>query len=126
MTEVGGFQYMLRARATKIGPWEKYTICFDTIQRSYSIKSQASGLWVSSEQNYGGIYYGLLRARAGSIGSWERFDGFNHEDVWNFRSRRNGLFVSAELGYSGADYALLRARANAAGPWETFGLLLLG
>jgi hypothetical protein len=126
MTEVGGFQYMLRARATKIGPWEKYTICFDDVRHTYSIRSQASGLWVSAELSYGGMYAGLLRARASSIGSWERFLGWNHEETWNFLAPQNNKYVSAELGYSGPDYALLRARASAAGSWEAFGLLFLG
>jgi hypothetical protein len=126
MGETGPYKYMLRARATKIGPWEKYDICFDDVSHVYFIKSRASGLWVSAELGYTGALEGLLRARASSRGSWERFIGITHEEVWNFRSAPRFHYVSAELGYLYEQNGLLRARATAAGPWEAFGLLFLG
>lgn len=67
----GGNYAMLRARATSIGPWEKFDInCFVA---TCTIKSLANGLYVSAELDYTGGNYAMLRARASSPGPWETF-----------------------------------------------------
>jgi hypothetical protein len=110
---------MLRARATSIGPWERFEICYTTTYGThFSFRSLANGLWVSAELGYGGSLYGMLRARAGSIGSWEKFYGGNE-----IQSEANWKWVSAELGYGGGYYAMLRARADSVGPWEDWSFI---
>jgi hypothetical protein len=65
---------MLRARATAVGPWEKFTITrWGPNPSMYTIRSQANGRYVSAELGYGGVRHGMLRARATSIGNWEKF-----------------------------------------------------
>ncbi|MEV6487598.1 hypothetical protein AB0M20_03010 [Actinoplanes sp. NPDC051633] len=106
---------MLRARATAIGPYERFEICYATATR-FSIRSWANGRWVSAELGYTGSRYGMLRARATSIGPWERFNSTFSE----IQSDENRRWVSAELGYSGSLNGMLRARAGSAGPWENW------
>jgi hypothetical protein len=65
---------MLRARATSVGAWERFTMVFIDVNGStYTAFRAANGLWVSAELGYSGSEYGMLRARAGSIGPWELF-----------------------------------------------------
>jgi hypothetical protein len=69
---------MLRARASKIGPWEKFI--FEptnpklnlTLQLGY-IKSAANKRYVSVEYGYTGTSSRMLRARARPKGPWETF-----------------------------------------------------
>jgi hypothetical protein len=122
---------MLRARATAIGPWERYTICFDYTDHSYSIRSPAANAWVSAELLYPGIRAGMLRARANAVGPWEKFDIVdNGGQGRTIRSLANDRFVAAEFVYvdppSGDPRkGMMRARtgADAIGPWELFYLL---
>src|SRR6266498_3316638 len=70
----GGDHGMLRARATSVGNWEKFTIArWGPNPAMYTIRSQANGRYVSAELGYGGGRYAMLRARATSIGNWEKF-----------------------------------------------------
>ncbi|GDY32848.1 fascin domain-containing protein [Gandjariella thermophila] len=111
---------MLRARATAVGPWERYTICTDTRSGLSSIASQANRRIVSAELGYSGGDYAMLRARATAVGPWELYRIVSAGSGLAIISAANGRYVSAELGYSGSRYAMLRARATAAGPWEQF------
>ena len=120
-----GWDGRLRARATAVGPWEKFTfVCLDGANDIYAIKSVANGRYVSAELGWGGNDYGMLRARATSIGPWERFrvrsTGGGSSITWTIQSMANSRYVSAEVGWTGDRYGLLRARATAIGPWEQF------
>jgi hypothetical protein len=106
---------MLRARASSVGPWERFEICYSSVALThFSFRSLANGRWVSAELGYTGSRYAMLRARATSIGPWEKF--FANE----IQSEANGRWTSAELGYTGATYGMLRARAGSIGPWENW------
>jgi hypothetical protein len=63
---------MLRARASIVGPWERYNVVSCGFGCS-AIQSQANGLFVSAELGYSGDQHGMLRARAFGIGPWEQF-----------------------------------------------------
>lgn len=117
-----GSEYaMLRARATVVGPWEKYTVCKVPDGGYWTIQSQATGLYVSAELGYGGDEYAMLRARASVVGPWEQFTfGSCGTGCAVIRSLANEKFVSAELGYTGDQAGMLRARATVIGPWEQF------
>jgi hypothetical protein len=110
-------KYMLRARASTVGSWERFEFCWGVNNNpaNVAIRSLRNGKWVSAELGYGGGRYGMLRARADRIGPWETFSGFA-----GFRSLANGKYVTAELGYTGSLDAMLRARADSYGPWERF------
>lgn len=115
----GASNGMLRARATVVGPWELYTICFNG--SASTIQSQANGRFVSAELGYGGANNGMLRARATVVGPWEKFSfGSCGTGCVTIHSTANNRFVSAELGYGGANNGMLRARATVVGPWEKF------
>ncbi len=94
----------------------------DCVTVTTSIRSAASGQYVSAELGYGGDQYGMLRARAGAIGPWEQFNLCRNSatSTYAIRSAASGQYVSAELGYGGDQYGMLRARAGAIGPWEQF------
>jgi hypothetical protein len=112
---------MLRARATTIGPWEKFDICDDTTAGYWYIASSDNLDYVSAELGYTGANYAMLRARATSVGPWEKFTvACDSAGQLVFISQANALAVSTELGYSGAEHAMLRARANTIGPWEQY------
>jgi hypothetical protein len=117
MTYTGVDQYMLRARASTVGSWERFEFCWGVNgnDANLAIRSLRNGKWVSAELGYGGGRYGMLRARADRIGPWETFNG-----ALGLRNVTNWKWVSAELGYGGGLYAMLRARASSYGPWEKF------
>jgi hypothetical protein len=108
---------MLRARATRVGPWEQYEFCWGVNGNgaNLAIRSRANNRWVSAELGRTGNDYGMLRARATSIGPWETFNG-----GLGLRNNSNLKWVTAELGQTGSRDAMLRARANSYGPWEHF------
>lgn len=111
-------KYMLRARASSPGSWERLEFCWGTgggNPLNVSIRSLQNGLWVSSEQGYTGARWGMLRARASSIGPWEVF----YSDR-GLQSRASWRWVSVEMNYSGSLRYMLRARATSPGPWEQF------
>ncbi len=69
---------MLRARATAIGPWEKFTLFCHLLpfgpQFAYLvIQSQANASYVSAELGYTGGSYAMLRARATAISNTELY-----------------------------------------------------
>lgn len=116
-----GMNYaMLRARATVIGPWERFRLCFHFSNGTYTFYSLANNRYVSAELGYSGPNYAMLRARATVIGPWERFRIQWFPTYVTIRSAANNRLVSAELGYGGIRYAMLRGRATAVGPWEQF------
>jgi hypothetical protein len=118
---------MLRARATTIGPWEQFSLCYDSTAAYWYIISDANGMYVSAEFGYTGNDYAMLRARSTSIGPWEKFTLTCHVlpigPQWSYltiQSQVNGNYVSAQLGYTGSDYAMLRASAQSVTPTEEF------
>jgi hypothetical protein len=127
----GGDQYgLLRARATQVGPWELFEECWyvDTSGRYvYTLRSEASGKYVSTEYDFGNNEYGdslymVLRARADSPGTWEHyFIGVPANWEMDLQSVKINRYVSAEVLYQGAYVGVLRARATQVGPWEIFG-----
>lgn len=111
---------MLRARATSVGPWERFWLC--AADQSYTIRADV-GHYVSAELGWGGDRYGMLRARAGMAGPWEVFDFWfssPQENHWAISSKVGGRWVSAELGWGGDQYGMMRARGTDLGPWELF------
>ena len=127
-TEIGysGSQYgMLRARASAVGPWEKYTICIDNTTSIVTIQAQANGLFVSTEIGYLNSSYAMLRARASVVGPWEQYflncSSGSHGFCF-IQSKANGLFVAEEDLYWGSGYGMLRARTTpqSIGTWEEF------
>jgi len=118
---------MLRARATTIGPWEKYDLCYDSTGGYWYIVSDANGLYVSAEFGYPGDTYAMLRARSTSVGPWEKFTLTCHvypfgpqTEYLTIQSQVNGNYVSTELSYTGSNYAMLRASAQSVTPTEEY------
>jgi len=118
-----GNAHMLRARATQVGPWERYTVCRDENTFLTDIISQQDSLFVSEEQQYTGADQYELRARAAQFGPWETW--YTAADPCGFCnvlfvSGQNGNYVSEEQQYTGYNQYELRARAATPGPWESF------
>jgi hypothetical protein len=119
---------MLRARATTVGPWEKFDFCDDLTQGWWAISSDANGLYVTAQFGYAGASFGELTASSSSIGPDQKWllscilgppVGPQIAFVL-IQAQTNLNYVSAELGYTGANYAMLRARAATAGQWEEY------
>jgi hypothetical protein len=110
----------LRARATGVGPWEQYDLCFDSSDGTFQLFARGNSLWVSAELAYAAPNTGELRARATAIGPWERFFIDDFGSFITLTSAASGLVVSAELGNPAPNTGMLRARATAIGPWEQF------
>ncbi|WP_214318269.1 fascin domain-containing protein [Nonomuraea sediminis] len=120
---------MIRARATAIGPWEKFKRyeCFGRQERVWAFRA-ANGLWVSSERGYGGAYNGLLRASADTVQEWEIFNmvlggnapGESSNFSWKPYDYAQPYYFSAEWGAGGDHNGMVRARAGQIGPWEKF------
>src|SRR5579859_2547054 len=119
---------MLRARATTIGPWEKFDFCYDATQGWWAISSDANGLYVTAQFGYAGASFGELTASSSIIGPYQKWVlgcvpgspvGPQIEFV-TIQAQTNLNYVSTEIGYTGASYAMLRARAATAGPWEKY------
>jgi hypothetical protein len=66
---------VLRARADNVGPWERFQLCENSDDGSYSIRSMENERYVSAELGWSGDTYGMLRARATEIGPWELLVG---------------------------------------------------
>jgi hypothetical protein len=62
----------LRARATAVGPWERFIFQPDG-RGNEVLRSLANNRLVSAEFGFAGDRYGTLRARATAVGDWERF-----------------------------------------------------
>jgi hypothetical protein len=110
----------LRARATAVGPWEKYDLCFDSSDGTFQLFALGNSRWVSAELGYAAPNTGELRARATAVGPWERFFIDDHGSFITLTSAANRRLVSAELGFAAPNTGMLRARATAIGPWEQF------
>jgi hypothetical protein len=66
----GSSNGLLRARATSVGPWEKFRIPNSALPTIYSL---ANNRYVTTEINWTGSGYGSLRARATVVGDWEYY-----------------------------------------------------
>jgi hypothetical protein len=73
MAYTGDNSAMLRARATAIGPWERYALFHNRRTGRYALFSKANLRFVSTELGYTGGSYAMLRARATAIGPSEQF-----------------------------------------------------
>ncbi|MGW0469470.1 endonuclease/exonuclease/phosphatase family protein [Streptomyces sp. NPDC003027] len=121
----------LRARTAggpeALGSWEKFTLHTADKGATVALRSEANGLYVTTEVNYGDPYAGLLRARGATVGDWQ---GFRLEPQSNgtyaLKSKATGAYVTAEINDSGGDQAMLRARATSVGSWERFEIVDLG
>jgi hypothetical protein len=115
----------LRARATTLGPWEKFTLCYvGSSTTVFTLRSQANGLYVSNEEGYGGDYRYMLRARATSVGPWEEFTMHDPGADLHEITASNGAYVTAELSWTGtSDYAMLHANRSTADYWEKWMIL---
>ncbi len=117
-----GWWGMLRARATEVGPWEEWQMCYNSHNGKYSLFSDANHRWVSTEISDNGNEYGMLRARSYSVGAWEEYTLDAFSDVFAFKANANGLWVTTEeWGSPPPVYNwMLRARASEIGEWQVF------
>jgi hypothetical protein len=122
----GGNEGMLRARATRVGSWERFHVrCLGNAR--FALRA-ANGLWVAAElgSGYTGAALGMLRARSSRIGSWETFtyrpvNGVSFGDgPMALESVANDRLVAAEFDYEGGSEGMLRARSTERRSWETF------
>jgi hypothetical protein len=113
----------LRARATAVGPWERFELCFFR-DGTVDLASADSNRLVSAEVGWAGSDRGTLRARATQSGPWERYilAYYSSPEAVALYSPSSaaGAYVSAEFGWAGSKWGTLRARAGSAGPWEKF------
>jgi len=121
-----GFRYaMLRARASTVGPWEKFTSCYNESGNYYTFRSDANGKYVVV-QSLSGDYAWMLTATVdqGTASSTQFRQVNPSSDTPSLLSLRNDNYVATELGYpeSSADFGLLRARSTSIGPWEQFAI----
>jgi hypothetical protein len=122
LNETGNRVGMLRARATSIGTWEKFTVIGNCRATSgCALRSAANSRYVSAEILDPGAQKGMLRARAKSVGAWERFRISGDCTVGcALRSLANNRWISAEREYTGSGNGMLRARNTSIGTWEKF------
>jgi hypothetical protein len=122
----GATEGMLRARATRVGQWERFRIrCLGNARVALRA---ANGRWVSAElgAGYTDGDDGMLRARSTSVGLWETFayhpvDGASFGDgPMALESVANARLVAAEFDYQGSRQGMLRARSTERLDWETF------
>lgn len=114
----GSYYGMLRARASTVGPWEKFQKCWLDVNH-FALYSEANGLYVRADLGYATTdpLYGMLRASINSIGGpYETFFDDSGDAIVAYNNR----WVSAELSYPGSERGMLRARATSIGPWEIF------
>jgi len=116
----GNLYAMLRARATAIGAWEYYQLCYNRATGHWAIWADANSRWVSAELGDVGGQYGMLRARSGSVGPWELFVPYSANGLFEFKSAANQKWVSTEFGDGGNEFGMLRARSNEIGEWELY------
>ena len=109
----------LRARATKVGPWERFDMCWLTGQ-VFTLRSKANGKYVSTRENDAAPYKYLLTATADVVGEWEKFTAYDVPDFFEGFTGSSGLFVSADYSYPGIYSGALVANRGAIGPWEIF------
>ena len=116
----GSLDGALRARATEVGPWEKFQ-CVAVSTNQWAIRSRANGKYVSVELGYSGA----LRDCSGTntaVGAWEKFTINTGGSNFALKSSANNDYASAELGYGGTTHAILRGRATTIRPWETYAI----
>ncbi|GCD33415.1 hydrolase [Streptomyces chrestomyceticus JCM 4735] len=121
INDTGNQQGKLRARADKIGSWQRFTLTDNTADGTVSLRSEANDLFVSAEIKDAGDHSGMLRTRGATVGSWEKFLLVPQPDgTFALKSKANDKFVSTEVNATDGDYGLLRARSDRAGGWERF------
>lgn len=110
----GQDHYILRARSTTIGPWEKWNWCFDPSTGLWSLQSHSTLLWTSMEKGQTGFRTNMLRARASEVGPWERYVVYCVGNTANFaiQSEANGFFVTSQTGFAGGYKWLLTATSD--------------
>jgi hypothetical protein len=92
--------------------------------RVVSLKSRASGKFVTVAANYQNDYREMLRANAASASALQRFTlvwkgGLS---AWALRSKLNGKYISAEIDDPGTRAGMLKARSSEVKGWECFDL----
>jgi hypothetical protein len=99
----GNVYGVLRARATTVGPWERFRVrCLGW--NAIAIQSLANGRYVAAELGYKDGLYGLLRARATTVGPWERFSLPSADYIHNrygfaaYLGGPNGAGVGSDFG----------------------------
>lgn len=114
----------LRARATSVGAWERFTVYGDCRSSwGCSFLSNANNKWVSVELGYQGDGQNMLRARADVVGQWERFElvgSCGSTTGCAIKSKASNRYVASELGFGGGNYGMLRANRTAINTWERF------
>jgi hypothetical protein len=119
--ETGSRYAMLRARASTVGPWEKFTACYYESGNYYTFRSDANGKYVVVQSSNGNYAWMLTATADQGTAVSAQFRQINpSSDTPSLLSLRNSQYVSTELGYTGSDFGLLRARATSIGPWEQF------
>jgi hypothetical protein len=114
---------MLRANATRVGPWEKFQFCYDKSTNYWSILSNANGRWAVTQLDYPFDDQYMLRANATGIGPWEQYRIFcisEGNGAFAIKSAASDRYVTAALDRKGKDYGMLRARSDGVGAWEKF------
>ncbi|GHJ50949.1 hypothetical protein Nm8I071_02560 [Nonomuraea sp. TT08I-71] len=111
----------LRARATSIGPWEKFTKCDYASYTTF--KSEANGKYVhvNTLNESGGTEAYMLRASASTVGINEKFTVSENSFTFTIASQYNDMYVAVEYNASlPGDKYMLRARSTSVGLWEQF------
>jgi hypothetical protein len=126
--KVGTHYGMLRARATSVGPWELFKLCYHTDGGWFHIESWENKLFVRVHDFAEGRYQWMLTASASSLSGAATFYRDTGSVGWSaFRYSATFKWVSTELSpqtYPPDELGMLRARANAIGPWEQFAVAI--
>ncbi|GAA3840604.1 hypothetical protein GCM10022226_73860 [Sphaerisporangium flaviroseum] len=127
ISDSGGHNGMLRARAATVGSWETFTLHTYDKGASVTLRSDANGLYVTAEAGDTGADKGMLRAQADLVKSWEQFTLVNAgSGLYALKAKANGLYVTTEKNYTGSSAGMLRARNSTIGSWERYKLVPVG
>jgi hypothetical protein len=113
--QTDAFYGELRARATSIGPWERFRECIDA-NNVFTLQSLANNEYVSVEVNYEGKYQYMLRARASVVGNWEKFVKYDMGEYFVFTGQ--GYLVTSDQSYTGSEKYMMLANRKTEGSWE--------
>lgn len=108
----------LRARATSVGPWEKFTMCINDSTNVFTLQSQANGLYVTTEEWYDPPWQYMLQADSSTVGQQQQFVLYNVNADYQWFTGSSGYLVSGDLNFSGNDRGVLIANRKSLGPWE--------
>jgi hypothetical protein len=109
----------LRARATKVGPWELFDMCWLSSSQ-FTLWSHATGKYVSTRENNAAPYKYLLTATADKVGEWEKFTAYDVPEYFYGFTGSSGMYVSADYSFGSPETGVLIANRKAIGPWEVF------